>query len=208
MNKKLIPLLLLVLVAFQGRAQRDLSFWESGLYVGSLNYSGELTESGGFSATINETRPQFGIFLKRNFTPKFNLGVELGYGRLFASDANHGNADRGFEMKTSLLMTNLTMDLNFKKFGKSFRRNSNTPYITASFGALVFQPELKTGVDYTGYELHKGSDYTSNFMVGFGWKWTTGRRGILGLSLNYHFTGTPHLEGFTQEGVSSPNDSF
>ena len=205
---KFIPLVILMLTFFTASAQRSLSYWETGVFGGSTNYIGELTEGGDFSATVNETRYQFGIFLKRNFTPQFNLGAEIGYGKLYANDANHGMAERGFEMNTSIINTSLTMDLNFKKFGKYFKRNSNTPYVSAGFGALIYQPTLKTNVDFTNYELFPGSNYTSDFMLAFGWKWKTGESGIFGASINYHFTGTPSLEGFQEKEVVPPNDRY
>ena len=153
-------------------------------------------------------RFQAGIFIKRNFTPKFNLGADLTYGRLYADDANHGMADRGYVMNTSFVTTDLTMDLNFKKFGKYFKRNGSTPYVTFGFGAMIFQPEIKTEVDFTGYELYPGSNYTTNIMAGFGWKWRSGERGAISLSINYNWTGTPYLEGFVETDSGARNDSF
>ena len=35
-------------------AQRSLRYWETGLFVGTANYSGELTQSGDFGTMINE----------------------------------------------------------------------------------------------------------------------------------------------------------
>ncbi len=205
---KLISLSLILLATISASAQRSLRYWETGAFGGSTNYIGELTEGGDFSATVNETRFQFGIFLKRNFSPKFSLGAEISYGKLYANDANHGMADRGFEMNTSILNTSLTMDINFKNFGKYFKRNGNTPFVTAGFGALVYQPTIKTDVDFTNYDLYPGSNYTSDFMLGFGWKWKTGESGIFGVSMNYHFTGTSYLEGFVEKATVPQNDRY
>ncbi len=208
MNKKLLTVLFAIVLSLGANAQRDLRYWETGIFAGSLNYSGELTEGGDIGAVINEARYQFGFFLKRNFSPKFNLGAEIGYGKLYAADANHGMAERGFEMNTTILMTNLTLDYNFKKFGKYYRRNPNTPYITFGIGSVVFQPDIKTNVDFTNYLLYPGSNYTSNIKFGFGWKWMTGKSGIINLSFNYHFTGTNYLEGFVEKGATTTNDKY
>ena len=205
---KFITLTLVLLVILPVSAQRSLRYWETGVFGCSTNYSGELTQNGDFSATVNETRYQFGLFLKRNFTPKFNLGAEIGYGKLYANDANHGMAERGFEMNTSIVNASITMDVNFKKFGKYFSRNGNTPYISAGFGALIYQPVIKTEVDFTNYDLYPGSNYTTDFMLAFGWKWKTGKTGIFGASVNYHFTGTPYLEGLVEKDIVAPNDAY
>ncbi|MCT4624075.1 MAG: DUF6089 family protein [Schleiferiaceae bacterium] len=208
MKKQLILAIALIVLGFSASAQRSLRYWETGLFIGSANYSGELTQGGDIGTTLNEARFQAGLFLKRNFNPKFNLGAEITYGQLYANDANHGNADRGFEMNTSILTTSLTMDLNFKKFGKYFKRNANTPYVTFGFGALVYQPTLKTDVDFSNYDLYPGSNYSTNVMAGFGWKWRSGKRGIFGLSINYNWTGTPYLEGFVEKDSAARNDGY
>jgi len=212
MIKNLLALFFAVIISFGAQAQKDLRYWEAGGYAGSLNYSGELTQGGDFGSVISETRFQFGLFLKRNVTPKFNFGAEIGYGKLYAADENHGMADRGFVMNTSLIMTNFTLDYNFKKFGKYYRRNSNTPFITFGLGFMSFQPTYKTDVDFTDYILLKDSEensnYTSNIKLGFGWKWMTGKSGIINLSFNYHISGTPFLEGFIEKGQASGNDKF
>ena len=45
-------------------------------------------------------------------------------------------------------------------------------------------------------------------MFAFGWKWRMSENGILGLSFNYHNTGTSHLEGFQSKVGVSPSDSY
>lgn len=207
--KKLL-LLTLAIFAFQSafsQANRPLRYWEAGGFIGTMSYSGDIN-GGDLGVTVNEIRPQLGILLKRNTSAKFNINVELAYGKIYASDENHGNPDRGFEVNTDMLWSNLGFDFHFKKFGKYFKRNGSTPYIAASVGALFYSPKLKTGVNFEDYNLYPGTDGTYNIMFAFGWKWRISEHGILGLSFNYHNTGTTHLEGFeAKEGVSS-TDSY
>ena len=211
--KKILISTLLVFTFVSMNAQRSVRFWETGAFLGTCNYSGDVNESGDAGKMLNEMRPQFGIFLKRNISSHFNLGAELAYGKVYAEDANHGNAERGYVVNTSLLWANVTADIHFKKFGKYFKRNQNSPYIALGFGALAFSPQLKSGsgIEYPTdvYELHPGTDHTYNLMLGFGWKWRMKESGILSLSFNYHPTGTTHLEGFEEINVAAPsNDSY
>ena len=136
MKRTLLSTLLVLSVLFVS-AQRELRFWEVGGFAGTMSYSGDVTESGDLSSWINEVRPQFGIFLKRNLSSRFNLGAELAFGKVYAEDANHNNADRGYVVNTNLLWANLTADIHFKKFGKYFKRNQNSPYVTVGLWIVV-----------------------------------------------------------------------
>ena len=126
MKKLLIIAMLLPTISF---AQKSTAFWEIGGYIGGLNYLGEVTETGDIGTWVNDMRPEFGIVLKRNFNPRINLGVEASWGRVYAADRDHGNPERDWIVDTHLGQANLVMDINFKKFGKYFKRNANTPFI-------------------------------------------------------------------------------
>lgn len=212
MIKKLLLLSLGLTLVLQLKAQdpRHVRYWEFGGFLGTMNYSGDMTE-GGFDNIINEMRPQMGIFLKRNTSAKFNINAELAYGKVYASDKNHGNPERAFEVNTNLLWANIGFELNFKKFGKYFRKNGSTPYIGVGAGVLYYNPKLAVGPYYdpSQYELYYGTDGTYNIMFAFGWKWRMSEYGVLGLSINYHTTGTSHIEGFQAiDGVSSMDNYF
>ncbi len=201
---------LLLFLPLFGLAQNSTAFWEIGGYVGGLNYKGEITQEGDVGTWINEMRPEFGLVLKRNFNSIFSLGAEAGYGSVYAADANHGMPERDYIVNTELVQANMIAEINFKKFGKFFKRNQNTPYVKTGIGLLFFSPTLNDNAEYdaTEYELYWGSFTTYNFQLGLGWKWRLSYNSILALGLHWHSAGTSYLEGFNlKEGVN-PNDAY
>lgn len=207
MKKTLSLLLFLPLFSF---GQNSTAFWEIGGYVGGLNYIGEVTEEGDLSTWINEMRPEFGLTLKRNFNSIVNLGVEAGYGSVYAADKNHGMPERNYIVQTSLVQSNLVMEINFKKFGKYFKRNQNTPFVKTGVGMLFYAPVLNDNAEYdpATYDLYWGSFTTYNFQLAFGWKWRLNEHSILGLNFHWNSTGTSYLEGFNLKKGLNPNDAY
>ena len=110
---KKFALVLLLLPVFAS-AQNSTAFWSLGFAVGSLNYSGEVSEGGDVGTWINEMRPELGIALRRHFNYRASLGVEASYGTVYCSDANRGNTERDFVVNTEIAQTNLIFELNFK----------------------------------------------------------------------------------------------
>ena len=205
---KRIAALLLFLPLFT-MAQNSTSFWSLGFAVGGLNYSGEVSEGGDLGTWINEMRPEFGIKLRRHFNYKTALGVEASWGKVYASDENRGNQERDYIVDTELAQINLIFELNFKKYGKYFQRNANTPFIKVGIGGLFYTPFLNKNAAYPlEYELYPGSYATYNFQAAFGWKWRVSYHGSLSLDLHYNFTGTSYLEGFNLKDKANPTDAF
>ena len=192
--KKLVLIALLLPMLSYG--QRSTAFWEIGGYLGGLNYSGNVTSTGDIGTWINEMRPEIGVLLKRNFNYRINLGAEASYGSVYAEDANHGNAERGFIVNTEMVQANIFMEINFMKFGKYFKRNANTPYIKFGIGGLFYTPTLDESVAYPeNYDLFWGSHTTYNIQLAFGWKWRLSHHSFLSIDFHYHPTGTDYLEG-------------
>ena len=212
MNKRIGLLVLAIAGMLTANAQvsRALRYWETGLFVGTTNYNGQVASGGDIGTLIDETRPQIGLFLKRNLTAKFNINAELAYGRLYADDNNYGNGERGFIVNTHLMWANIGFDLHFRKFGKYFKRNSHTPYIALSGGPMFYSPRLKSGATYDPavYDLYPGTHTTYNIMLAFGWKFRMSEHGIFGVSLNYHPTGTNYIEGFQTKEPTGGNNAY
>lgn len=204
MKKFVLVLLLLPVFA---SAQNSTAFWSLGFAVGSLNYSGEVSEGGDVGTWINEMRPELGIALRRHFNYRASLGVEASYGTVYCSDANRGNTERDFVVNTEIAQTNLIFELNFKKFGKYFQRNQSTPFIKLGVGAMFFTPDLNTNASYPQeYALYPGSWSTYNLQFAFGWKWRINYNGFLALDAHFNTTGTSYLEGFDLKDGPVPND--
>ena len=200
---------LLVFLPFFTIAQNSTSYWSLGVGVGTLNYSGEITQEGDIGTWINEMRPELGIQLRRHFNYKTAMGVEASWGKVYAADANRGNQERNYIVDTELAQINLFFELNFKKYGKYFQRNANTPFIKVGIGGLFYTPFLNTNAAYPQeYALYPGSFATYNFQTAFGWKWRLSYHSSLALDLHYHFTGTSYLEGFDLKDQLNPPDAF
>lgn len=202
-------LLLLIFIPTFGWAQNSTNFWEIGGFVGGLNYLGQINENGDFGTWINEMQPEFGIFLKKNFNYRINLGVEASYGNLYSADGNHSNPERDYIMNTEIVQTNIISELNFKKFGKYFQRNQNSPFVRVGVGALFFTPSLNTNASYPPtYVLHRGSFTTYNLQFAFGWKWRVAYNSFLSLDFHWHTSGVNYLEGFSVKEANEPNDRY
>jgi hypothetical protein len=207
MKKLLVIILFFPLLS---EAQSSTAFWEIGVYTGGLNYSGDINKEGDIGTWINEMKPEFGLVLKRNFNYRVNMGVEAGWGTLYAADKNHNLPERDYVMSTDIVQANVVFEINFKKFGKYFKRNQNTPFVKTGMGILFFTPELNDNAEYPidQYELYWGTYSTYNFQVAFGWKWRISYHSFLSLDMHYNSTGASYLEGFNLKDSPNPNDSY
>ena len=194
-------IILLAFLPLFSLAQQSTASWEIGGYVGGLSYSGEVTKEGDLGTWINEMKPEFGVLLKRNFNSIVGFGAQASYGKLYALDKNHGNPERGWVVNTEIVQANLFLEMNFRKFGKYFKRNKSTPYVKVGAGILFYSPKLDDDASYPlNYELFWGSYSTYNIDLAFGWKWRLSHHSLLSLDIHYNPTGTDHIEGFQQKG--------
>jgi hypothetical protein len=190
-------------------AQKSTDFWSFDGFVSTMNYSGEVSEGGDISTWINEMRPEFGLRVMRHFNNRTSMGVEASFGSVFASDENRGKQNRNFDVSTEIIQTNLVFEINFKKFGKYFMRNQNTPFIRLGVGGLFFTPQLNTNAEYPdSLALYPGSHATFSVQGAFGWKWRLSYHSSLALDIHYSITGTSYLEGFDVDQGTNPNDGI
>jgi hypothetical protein len=190
-------------------AQNSTDYWSLDGFVSSMNYSGEVSEGGDVGTWINEMRPEFGLRLIRHFNYRTSLGVEASYGNVYASDENRGNQMRNFVVNTEIVQANLVFELNFKKYGKYFQRNANTPFIRIGIGGMFYTPQLNTNAAYPdSLMLYPGSHATFNAQGAFGWKWRVSYHSSLSLDIHYNITGTSYLEGFDLKEKANPTDGI
>ncbi len=201
--------MLVFFVPLMAIGQNSTDYWSLDAFAGTLNYSGEVSEGGDIGTWINEIRPEFGVRLMRHFNYRTSLGVEGSWGRVYASDENRGNQFRNFVVNTELVQANLVFELNFKKYGKYFKRNQNTPFIRVGVGGLFFTPQLNTNASSPdSLMLHPGSHATYSVQGAFGWKWRISYHSSLALDLHYNLTGTSYLEGFDLKEKANPTDGI
>lgn len=206
MKRLLIIIFFVPVVSF---SQSSTAFWSLGFAASGLNYTGEVAEGGDVGTWINEMRPGFSLNLRRHFNFRTAWGFEAGWGKVYAADENRGNQMRNFVVNTQLAQINTFFEINFKRFGKYYQRNGNTPFIKFGGGILFYTPYLNTNAEYPPiYALYPGSDATYNLEAAFGWKWRTSYHTFISLDFHYNATGTSHLEGFDLVDFPNPIDAF
>lgn len=206
---RFIVLTFAVLFTTSTYAQSPLRYLELGAYVGTMNYRGDVSSTGDFNAFLQEVRPQAGVLLKWHFNSIWSLGVETGFGQINGHDFNHKNVERGYEVNANLFQVNAVTDINFKKFGKFYQRNQNTPFVKLGFGMLSYSPQVPKNTTFPpDLIIYPNSYFGTNFLVGFGWKWRVSMHSMISLDGVYHFTNVDNLEGFQELGTTSTNDRY
>lgn len=186
-------------------------YYEVGGFIGTSNYFGTITEVQDFSAFVDEIRPEFGLYLKRHVTPIFFLGAEASYSNVFADDRNRGT-ERGLSIDAQLAQANVLLGFNFRRFGKYFKKNSGTPYITFGLGTVHYNPRLDETRDYSMIgegDLYPASYFAFTYMGAFGYKWRMSTHSFLSLEAHYHLTNTDRMEGWViNGGGAAGNDGY
>ena len=209
--KKLV--LAILALSFGSLSAQKISarYYEVGGFIGTSNYFGTITEVQDFSAFVDEIRPEFGLYLKRHVTPIFFLGAEASYSNVFADDRNRGTA-RGLSIDAQLAQANVLLGFNFRRFGKYFKKNSGTPYVTFGMGTVHYNPRLDETRDYSMIadgDLYPASYFAFTYMGAFGYKWRLSTHSFLSLEAHYHLTNTDRMEGWViNGGGAAGNDGY
>jgi len=207
--KKLILLFALLSTGVTFAQSRTASS-EFGAAVGTLNYSGEIATSTSTSALLSEVRPMVSILAKRNFNALFSMGLEAGYGFIYANDANHTNPNRRLEVTTGLLQVNPFVELNLIKFGKFHYDQKFTIYLKAGGGFIAYNPEPEVPEVYPqGYDPQPNAYSGINYFGGGGLRFRVGYKSVLGLEATVHATNVDNLDGVRQTAsANSANDYY
>jgi hypothetical protein len=197
-----------ILISFITQAQVISSrYYELGFSVGTLNSSGSITKPFDFSPTIEEVRTQFGVNFNRHFSHYWFVGAEAWYGKLYADDLNRG-VERGLNMNTSIVTANAVVGVNFKRFGKYFKRRTGTPYVSIGLGTFNYTPTIDQERIYPeDWTLSPGSYFGFNYALMFGYKWRLSKHSFLGLEFHMNYTNKNNLEGWHGELIEL-NDNF
>jgi hypothetical protein len=201
-----ILIFLFAITSIASFGQRSLQSINLNLHLGSASHIGELASSDA-NAILQEARNSFGGEFSFYTGPKWGIGLELDYGKLYADNANHNKDDyTGVLVRSSFFNSGIRVTYNILPFGKYWKRNSATPYIFGMGGALFSQSKYMTNIIYpTTCIFDPGTNISSSFGGGIGLKirhnehWTTNAE-----IYNYQVPGD-RLEGFHIADDSNPD---
>lgn len=133
--KKLV-ILGLISAPLAGYSQQ---YWQVGGFLGTSNYSGDLSEK---RIDLKYTRYAIGIFGKRDFNRYFTLRAALNYGRVAAADSTNRDPNlvaRNLSFRSPIIEGNLIGEFNFLDIDdKRF-----TPYVFGGIGVFSFYPTTR-----------------------------------------------------------------
>ncbi|MCR9154524.1 MAG: outer membrane beta-barrel protein [Croceimicrobium sp.] len=205
-------LILMLCIGMSSQAQsKRTKYYEFGAGIGTLNMSNEIANSSNVNGVLTEMAPQFSIFARYHFNDWFGMGVDINYANLQASDANHNNFNRGLNVSTSLLNSNVFTEMHFMRFGKYHLEDKWTIYIKGGAGVSGWNPELTfDNLIPEDIEVETNAYSGFSYFYGFGTKYRLGYQSILSLEFRYTNCGGDTMDGFLQtaEGVASNNDTF
>ena len=191
---------------FSLSAQRSLQSINLNFHTGSSNHVGDLA-SGNINAILTEARSSFGGEFSFYGGPKWGIGIELDYGKLYADNSNHQLANySGVLVRSNFVNSGLRITYNILEYGKYWKRNSVSPYIFGMGGVALSQSKYMTDVIYpSDCVFDTGTNISGSFGGGLGVKirlnehWTTSAE-----IYNYWIPGD-RLEGFHTSDDQTPD---
>lgn len=204
----------LVVIIFAGGslfAQPRLAYTEFGFGVGTLNQKSEIASSGSTGAIVEEMRPNFMLFAKRNFNDWFGLGVVTSYGWTEANDLNHDRQNRGLSVSTTMFQLNPFVEVNFLKFGKYHLDRKFTIYTRLGAGFLAYDPTPSAVNTYPDeFEIRPDAYKSLNTFVELGMRFRIGYSSILTVGVDFHNSGADDLDGILHKlsGQQGKNDGY
>ena len=181
--KFVLPLCLLTLLPFSGRAQSEPEYrLELGAAVGAVSYQGDFN-----GQLFKDVQPMFSLVAKYKPSPRMAAAFSVGYGTLKGSSANEPTYYpdvKDYSFKTNIVDVGVRMEYNFWPFGtgQEYRGAQRlTPYILIGIGAVIAKPD-KTEVGIS-------------VPIGGGIKYKAGQRWNMTLEWAMHFSGNDRLDG-------------
>lgn len=210
--RKFILSSLILIYTLPGQAQpARTSYGEYGLGVSTLNLTSELSNSGNIDALFKEMRPMVTGFAKYHFNDWLGTGVELSYGRLAASDFNHGNSDRGLSVNTNLYTSYAFAEAHFIRFGKFRRKRKFTLYVTAGAGIAAWNPTVTIPRRVPEDVQFETDAHTAfSYFTGAGVKFRLSYKSILTVAGRFYNSGGDNVDGviLPEEQQTPENDRF
>lgn len=149
--KKLTVIILILVCAFQGVAQKS----ELGAMVGTSFYLGDLNPRKPFGMC----KPAGGIIYRYNFTPRWAIRANILFAQVEGDDAiTNKNYERNLSFKSPITEIGVMAELNFFKLYNESGKNFFTPYLFGGIAVFSFNPQAQD-VDGTWYALqHLGTE--------------------------------------------------
>lgn len=200
----------IILFSATMQAQNTTKYSEFSLVAGNMIYSGPFATSGGAGSWLQETGGRFGVALRRNFKPWFNLGVESNYGWFSLDDNHHGRPQRDIQVQTSVLNINAAAEFILVRYGKYFYANDFAPYIKIGTGVNFFNPKVSENHANLGpnTEVYNQAYASMNLFYGFGAKFRTSYSTTLAVEIVVHNAGTNQMGGVVVNPEIAPNDRY
>ncbi|TVQ76610.1 MAG: hypothetical protein EA358_08990 [Flavobacteriales bacterium] len=191
-------------------AQKPPKYTEFGISAGNLVYTGSFSPNSGVGTWMQEQGGRFGVALRRNFRPWFNLGVETNYGWFNLDDVNHGRAQRDIQVRTSVLNVNAAAEFIFVRYGKFHYINDFAPYLKIGTGANFFNPNISDNFANLPSEVsvYPFSYSSMNVFMGFGFKFRTSYKTSLSVEVMMHNSGTNRMGGVVSNFGNASNDRY
>ncbi len=176
--------------------------WEVGAGIGGTLYRGELAP--GFKPL--QVRPGGQAFVRYNFSPVFDLRVNVLFTGIHGSDQGSNNAMaklRNTSFNNSISEISFLAEYNFFDFRaphKTFKAtNKWSPYLLMGLGVFRF----------TAYE--KDQNYSMNLCIplGVGVKWAYSKQVNFGVEAGYRITFTDQLDNvYERDGSNTTQTSY
>jgi len=203
-KKQLIPILFLMLPCFAFAQNLSLLDYrgEWGAHIGTTSYFGQL------GSGVNNFRPNFGIFYRKNLLPNLTLSMNYEYIPLGANDTlsnNYETLSRGFEFFRTFHEISFGIEYFFNQnHPYSFHKVKFNPYVGIGMGYILNLPKDENNFKKYNYDYIKLADQfipiaTIPIHVGVQYNYSQNLR-LFG-EIDYRFTSSDVIDHFGNEEV-------
>ena len=144
MKKNILLLLVVILLAFNSKAQRN----EFGIFGGGSYYLGDINPSKHFSFV----KPAYGFVYRYNFTPNWTFKLNAFQGEVYSSDGEiEFNTERNLHFKSKITEVSTQIELNFFKYVTGSDDYIFSPFIFTGISLFKYNPKAELAGEW--YEL-------------------------------------------------------
>jgi hypothetical protein len=183
-------------------------YWEVGAFLGSSNYSGDLSES---IVTLKETQFAAGAIIRYNFNQWITLKANIYHGTVSGDDNNSDNFERyhrNLHFKSSVMDISIQPELNLFGYQSGHFTYTSSPYLFIGLSLFRFNPKAEyngewvalqplgtEGQGTTKYNDREKYSLTQiSIPIGFGWKQALNRNWNVGIEMGARSTFTDYID--------------